>query len=235
VAERARWPVGRGGVVHTVFSDAADGDLAIGEPSEDLQRRRAALAPTPWTWLRQVHGAEVVRVAGAGAGAGEAADAAVTATAGAVLAVQVADCAPVLLWAPRGQGAVVAAAHAGWRGLLAGVLGATVAAMIDEGVDPTEVCWSLGPCICSLHYEFDGPEREALARRCGPDVAARTAQGAPALDLRAAVLGALTAEGVPGGPLGGAPPCTAESARHWSHRADGSAARQAGAIWWEPT
>lgn len=234
MAERARWPLAGGGAVHTVFSDAGDGDLAIDVPADDLDARRTALAPTPWTWLQQVHGADVVTVQEPGGRAGDTADAAVTSVAGAVVAVQVADCAPVLLWAPRGEGAVVAAAHAGWRGVLAGVLGATVRAMVDQGADPGEVDWSVGPCICALHYDFDGPQREVLARRYGPEVAALTAGGGPAVDLRAAVRAALTAAGVRRGPLGGTSPCTAESPRHWSHRAQGSPQRQVGVIWWEP-
>src|SRR4051794_17563047 len=83
--------------VHTVFTSADDGDLRIDAPPDALDRRRRAIAPAPWTWLHQVHGAEVVVVHTPGDHAGAEADAAVTAATGAVLAVQTADCASILL------------------------------------------------------------------------------------------------------------------------------------------
>jgi hypothetical protein len=245
-----------GARVHVVVSDVADGDLAVpaaaatatspataatspGTPAgqspaeEHLERRRAALAPLRWTWLRQVHGARVVTVARPGEHAGEEADASVTAAAGAVLAVQVADCAPVLLWGEAPSGVVVAAAHAGWRGLLAGVLPATVGAMSALGA--TGLHWTLGPCISPAAYEFGEGDLDAVAASLGPSVRARTAQGAPALDVRAAVAASLAAAGVTAPAEGPPPACTATSGRHFSHRARGDTARQAAVIWWEAT
>src|SRR5947209_17415238 len=101
------------------------GGAYVGEVSRDVERRRRAVVDEPWTWLRQVHGAEVVRVNRAGENAGRSADAAVTDSPRCAIAVLAADCPPVVL---AGDG-VVAVAHAGWRGLLAGVLPATVLAM----------------------------------------------------------------------------------------------------------
>jgi YfiH family protein len=233
MAERARWPLGNGCAVHTVFSDADDGDLAVDAPSDELAARRAALVPTPWTWLHQVHGARVVRVGAEGDRSGARADASYTTVAGAALAVHVADCAPVLLWAPHDGAAVVAAVHAGWRGLRAGVIGATVAAVVAEGIDPSALRWTIGPCICASHYEFTGPELEEMAGRFGGAVRSRTESGAPALDLRAAVAGALAASGVTEPASGATPACTLESERHWSFRGESVAARQVGLIWWE--
>ncbi|HKY14173.1 MAG TPA: polyphenol oxidase family protein, partial [Microthrixaceae bacterium] len=113
-------------VVRHAFTTAADGDFAIDSDPDGLAERRGAIAAAPWTWLRQVHGAEVVVVGAPGDHAGAEADAAVTGVPGAALAVQTADCAPVLLWGDGPTGPVIGAAHAGWRGLYEGVLENTV-------------------------------------------------------------------------------------------------------------
>src|SRR5262245_42908994 len=108
------------GRVSWVFTDRSDGDFAIGSHERRLGENRDRVAPHPWTWLDQVHGAGVVVVSEPGEYCGSKCDAAVTSVPGAVLAVQTADCAPVLMWADGpgpSAGPVVAAAHAGWRGL----------------------------------------------------------------------------------------------------------------------
>jgi polyphenol oxidase len=81
------------------------------------------------------------------------ADAMVTDRPGLLLGVLTADCAPVLL-ADREAG-VVGAAHAGWKGALAGVIPATVAAMTDLGADPGRIAAAIGPCIARKSYEVD--------------------------------------------------------------------------------
>jgi hypothetical protein len=242
VADRRIYEVDGVGIVHGAFSDRSDGDLAPvtceqqdpgGARRRELDRRRAALAPVPWTWLRQVHGPGVAVAHAAGDCAGTAADACVTACADATVSVQVADCAPVLLFAPTCDGVVVAAAHAGWRGLVAGVLDATVQAM--GGLGATDVSWWLGPCISSAAYEFSEADLDLLSGRFGNRVRSRTAEGLPALDMEAAVRAAMSEAGVGSDPLGHRAVCTATSAEHWSHRAAGDLERQVGAIWWERT
>ena len=111
---------------YIVATSVAEGDLAISSSQPGLEARRRKVVDLPWTWMHQVHGATVVRVTQAGEGAGVDADAAVTATPAAVLAVQVADCAPVAL---VGSDGIVGIAHVGWRGLVAGTIRATVDAM----------------------------------------------------------------------------------------------------------
>ncbi|MFM7064103.1 MAG: laccase domain-containing protein, partial [Actinomycetes bacterium] len=130
--------------VYLTFSGASDGDLAVDAPAAELDERRQSVLPGGWTWLRQVHGPDVVRVDEPGQHAGAHADAAVTKVEGAVLAVQTADCAGVLL-VGTGDSVVVGAAHAGWRGLADGLLQATVAALRESGAAKVE--WLLGPCI----------------------------------------------------------------------------------------
>lgn len=205
-------------------TDRSHGDLAIG--SAGVEARRRAIVDAPWTWLRQVHGGDVVVVTEPGEHAGVDADAAVTTVPGAVLAVQAADCAPIALLAPE----VVGVAHAGWRGLAAGVVGAAVDAMRERGA--TEVRAVLGPCIRPRCYEFGPADLDVVASRLGGGVRSTTARGTSALDVPAAVHAALVAAGVVDVVDTGV--CTACSPVHWSHRARGDAGRQAVVVWREP-
>jgi YfiH family protein len=191
--------------------------------SVGVDARRRALAATPWTWLRQVHGAEVVVVGEPGAHAGTEADAAVTATPGCTLAVQAADCAPVALVAEG----VVAVAHAGWRGLVAGVLPATVAAMRTLGA--TAITAELGPCIRPECYEFGADDLERVSAVLGAGVRGITRDGRPALDLAAGVRASLSGVGVTD--LRDRGTCTACSVAHWSYRRQGAPERQAVVAW----
>lgn len=217
------------GVRHR-FSGRDDGDLCVELAPAELDVPRRRLAPYPWSWLRQVHGAEVVLVERPGGASGAEADALVTAVPGAVLAVHTADCAGVVLSGRGPSGPVVAAAHAGWRGLLAGVLQRTVEAMQRMGVDhPT---WRMGPCISPDHYEFGEEDLARLVERFGERVRGRTRDGRPALDLRAGVAAALAEVGAV--PLDAAPPCTSEP-RYFSWRCRRDRGRQAALVWIEPS
>ncbi|MFN8017882.1 MAG: laccase domain-containing protein [Acidimicrobiales bacterium] len=207
------------------WTTKADGDLAVGGDPAVLARRRAAVAPGPWTWLRQVHGAGVVRVAAPGEHAGAEADAAVTATPGAPIAVHTADCVPVLL---LGDGAV-GVVHAGWRGLAAGVIEAACAAMAALGAPATSV--TCGPHIRARCYEFGAADLDAVAAACGDVVRSTTAWGTPALDLTAGVQATCDRLELP---LHDTGHCTACSPVHHSHRARGEAGRQALVAWIEP-
>ncbi|MBW3626261.1 MAG: polyphenol oxidase family protein [Actinobacteria bacterium] len=205
------------------FTDRADGDLSI--TAEDVEARRRAVVDLPWTWLRQVHGSDVMVVGRPGEHAGRTADAAVTAVPGAAVAVQVADCAPVALLGPAGVGAV----HAGWRGVVAGVVGAAVQRMRLLG--PGAVRAVVGPCIRPCCYEFGADDLDRVATALGDGVRARTSDGRPALDLPGAVQRSLAAAGVADVVDEGV--CTACSPRHWSHRARGDRRRQALVAWLE--
>lgn len=131
------------------------GDEAAAVAANRAALQRALALPQAPCWLRQVHGCAVVRPR-PGAAA-PVADAAVSDRHDTVLAILTADCLPVLLC--RDDGRAVAAAHAGWRGLAAGVLEATVAAL---GSDPSRLLAWLGPCIGAASYEVDAPVREAF-------------------------------------------------------------------------
>lgn len=186
----------------------------------------AAGAPTPWTWLDQVHGTDVVLVTQPGEHAGRAADAAVTATPGCALAVRTADCVPIVLLGERAVGVV----HAGWRGLAGGVVANAVSALADLG-DPPHAA-HLGPCIRPGCYEFGEPELDVLADRLGSHVRATTTWGTPALDLPGAVFAALRAAGVER--IHDTSGCTACDRRWYSHRARGEVERIATVAWLEP-
>ena len=155
--------------------------------------------------------------------AGVEADAAVTAVPGCILSIQVADCAPVALIASSAVGVV----HAGWRGLIAGVVPNAVAAMRAAGAG--EIDAVIGPCIEPGCYEFGPGDLDAVAAVLGDDVRGRTRSGSTALDLRAAVRASLRTAGVE--QISEAAVCTACSPVHWSHRARGEHERQAVVAW----
>lgn len=139
-----------------------------GDDPEHVAANRSRLQeglalPEPPRWLRQVHSARVLRAESVRQDAEEA-DASWTEQSGVVCAVMAADCLPVLLCDRAGT--VVAAAHAGWRGLAAGVLEATVAAM---PVAPGELLAWRGPAIGQQSFEVGEDVREAF---CSVDSAA---------------------------------------------------------------
>lgn len=205
----------------------ADGDLAVTGDPVVLDGRRRAVVDRPWTWLRQVHGPDVVTVTRPGEHAGTAADGAVTAVPGAVVAVHTADCVPVVLLADGAVGV----AHAGWRGLVAGVVGRTAEAMAALGHPPTRAV--VGPCIRPGSYEFGAADLDAVAARWGDDVRATTAAGTPALDVAAGVRRALAEVGVADVADDGLDTAT-DPERFWSYRARGEAGRMATVAWLAP-
>ena len=200
------------------------GGAYVTEVAPDVQARRRAVVDAPWTWLRQVHGDRVVTVSRPGAEAGAKADAAVSAEARCVLAVLAADCAPVALLSREG---VVGVVHAGWRGLLGGVVEQAVGTA--RGLGATEIRAVLGPCIQAECYEFGPDDLDAVAARFGDAVRSTTTGGQPALDMPAAVRAALHEVGVTD--VDDVDVCTACSDEYFSWRARGELARQALVVW----
>jgi len=186
-------------------------------------RRRVATRlglppPDRWVEVRQVHGHDIV-TADAPLPRVPDADAVVTRVTGLPLVIFTADCAPIALVTDT----AVAAVHAGWSGLEQGVVERSVEAL--RRLAPGHVRAVLGPCIHAAHYEFGLDLLERLATRFGAGVVARTAAGAPALDIPAAVRAALRAAGVDD--LDDVDVCTASSADYFSYRRDGTTGRQA--------
>jgi YfiH family protein len=213
------------------------GDFAIDGDPAALEAARRRIVDLPWVWLHQVHGADVVVVESGREDAvrGTDGDALVTADAGIVLAVQTADCVPVTFTSREG---VIGVAHAGWRGLEAGVLEATADTMRSLGA--TWVRATVGPHIGAECYEFGADDLARLVRRFGPVAEGRTSSGRPSFDASAATHVALTdaAVDVVAPPaaavkaLGVRNGCTACDAEHWySFRARGESARMATVTW----
>ncbi len=141
-----------------------------GRVAENRARAAQALgfAPSRLLGLTQVHGVAVATVTEPWA-SGPRADAMVTDRRGLALGIVTADCAPVLLADP--VAGVVGAAHAGWRGAVAGVLEATVGAMAALGAEPGRIRAAVGPCIAQPSYEV-GPDMTAAALDADPAAAA---------------------------------------------------------------
>ncbi|MFO1273522.1 MAG: peptidoglycan editing factor PgeF [Rubrivivax sp.] len=221
----------REGGVSAAPWDSLNLGVAVGDDpaavAENRRRFARALGAEP-VWLRQVHGARVVR---AGTDTDLVADAAWTDARGIACVVQVADCLPVLL--ARRDGAAVAAAHAGWRGLAGGVLEATVQALCaGTGCLPAELVAWLGPCIGPGRFEVgadvlaafpQAPDRFVFRPR--PDGAERWLADLPGLArdrLQAAGVSAIAGGGW----------CTVEDrTRFFSFRRDGTTGRMAAAVW----
>lgn len=180
-------------------------------------------------WLEQVHGTTVVDAV---RGHGECADAAVCRQPGVACAILTADCLPVLL-CDRG-GTVVAAAHAGWRGLAGGILEAVVAAMT---MPPGDVMAWLGPCIGPATFEVGAEVREAFcAGLASAELHAVHAAFEPSrrpghflADLHALARQRLTALGVTR--IAADSRCTVSAPdRFFSYRRDGQTGRMASLI-----
>jgi len=209
---------------------AADGDdFATVERNRALLVEAAGLPSVPH-WLKQVHGVDVVRFDSASAGVEEPiADASVTATPGAVLAILTADCLPVVFAADDGR--EVAAAHAGWPGLSAGMLEATVAAMRTPAARLS--AW-IGPAAGPRHYEIGAEVRDRfLAQDARADTAfVPTRPGHWRVDLFAIARMRLAHAGVTrvhGGDL-----CTiSDPQRFFSHRRDARTGRMATLVWFD--
>ena len=156
---------------------------------------------------------------------GTEADALVTGSSQVPIAVQTADCGAVIFTSPEG---VVGAAHAGWRGLVAGIVTATVDAM--QGLGASRIEARIGSMIHPECYEFGADDLSVVVARLGPGVVGRTAGGATALDLPAAVDQALAEAGVKIAER--SPGCTACRADHWySHRARRESGRMSAVVW----
>jgi len=133
-----------------------------------LVARHLGTAPPCLVGLTQVHGIGVAVVRTPwDYSAGPQADAMVTDRPGVALGIVTADCAPVLLEDRRAR--VVGAVHAGWRGAVAGVLEATIEAMVELGARPASIAAAIGPCIRQPSYEVGPDLRDAVLAHDGRD------------------------------------------------------------------
>jgi len=214
-------------------------DLGAAVPAQDAQhaavlenrRRLVQFLPAAPVWISQVHAADVALVDHANLASvlssPPTADALVTRAPGVVLGVRTADCLPVL-FADR-AGTVVATAHAGWRGLAAGILEATLRAM---HAPPRDIVAWLGPAIGPQMFEVG---RDVFAALCGQDPGA-AAFFAPhreekwLADLHGLARHRLGQAGI--GTVAGSNHCTmTEAGRFFSWRRDKDTGRMATLIW----
>ena len=218
-------PAGEGGLNLGFLS--GDAPEAV---RENRARLRAVLCAEP-RWLKQVHGAAVVRADDVVAPV--EADASHTVTPGVIAAVMVADCMPVLLADAKGR--CVGVAHAGWRGLAAGVVQATARAMRAAiGDRAAELLAYLGPAIGPSHFEV-GPEvLEAMARGLPRAAEAFFPRGEKyTADLFALGRQALDEAGV--SRVFGGEQCTySDPGRFYSFRRDRVTGRHAALVWMDP-
>ena len=236
------WTLPRG--VHAAFTTRAGGasiapwdsfnlGVHVGDDPSKVAANRSRLArllalPAEPSWLNQVHGTEVVDLDARLTGRVSAtADASIATLPGRVCVVMVADCLPVL-FASR-DGKHIAAAHAGWRGMVAGVLERTVDAL---GVAPSELSAWLGPAISQRYFEVGEEVREAFVRVEAGAAACFSAneRGRWQADLVGLARRRLAAAGV--ATVSGGAWCTyADREQFYSYRRDGKGGRMAALIW----
>jgi YfiH family protein len=216
-----------GGVSLPPYDSFNLGDHVGDDPAAVAQNREIlrALLPAEPKWLKQVHGTAVARADRVDTLV--EADASVAFEPGTVCAVLTADCLPVL-FCDR-QGMRVAAAHAGWRGLAAGVLEASVAAM---QCDPAEIMAWLGPAIGPQAFEVGSEVRDTFMRDL-PETQTAFIAGLPGkwladiYELARLRLARAGVRQVYGGGL-----CThTDAGRFYSFRRDKTTGRMASLIW----
>jgi YfiH family protein len=221
------------GVTHAFFTRAggvskglyASLNVGLGsgdDPAAVLEnRRRAAEAmgarPEALATCYQIHSATVRTAQGAWADARPEGDGVVTAHSGVLCGALAADCAPVLIADPQAR--VVAAVHAGWRGVISSVLPAAIAAMRSLGA--TRIRAAIGPCISAPNFEV-GPEVLAEFNRVfgpGAGICTHRPDGKGTVDLKAALALQLRAADITDIEI--FPHCTVESSElFFSHRRD---------------
>lgn len=226
-----RW----GGVSAVPYEELNLGGAVGDDPAAVLANRGLAaralgVDPARVVWMNQVHGRTVHVVDGPWPAEAEVpeGDAVVTARRGLPLAVLTADCVPVLLADP--VAGVVAAAHAGRPGMVAGVVAATVETMITLGAEPARMTARTGPAVCGRCYEVPAAMRDEVAA-VEPAAHAETGWGTPAVDVVAGVHAQLERLGVRNRSTSDI--CTRESADHFSYRRDRTTGRLAGYVWLE--
>lgn len=225
----------RGGLSLAPFDDGSGsgtsgfnlGTHVMDNPLHVLENRQKlrTLLPSEPAWLTQVHGTVVVNAAGL-SGVPEA-DASFTTAKGTVCAIMTADCLPVMFCDQNGG--VVAAAHAGWRSLSAGILEKTVARMRDVGA--REITAWLGPAIGPDYFEVSEDVRQAFAAQYSNAFKPIAATGGKYLaDIYALARARLKRAGVYS--ISGGELCTvSDFRRFYSYRRDKITGRMTSLIW----
>jgi len=224
--------------------DSLNLGLHVGDDPAMVQKNRDALKtvlPNEPIWLNQVHGTQVIDADSRNDWSNvPSADASVTSTPGQVLAIMTADCLPVLLASKDGK--VVGAAHAGWRGLAAGVIEQTVALMRAKQTQQTqthaqtqsEILVYLGPAIGSHAFEVGSEVRDIfMAQNPASDACFEQLQekGKYLADIYALATLRLNALGIE--QIEGGDECTLQNPDYFSYRRDQQTGRMGSFIWIE--
>ena len=215
-----------GSTAKVLSTDSSYGNLSISQPADRLHETQRRIIDAPWSYLKQVHGGNVLTIRNPGDRQGVEADGMISTISGIPMAIQVADCAPVALIC---ETPVIGILHAGWRGLLAGIVQNACTEMRNLGGDPMAAV--VGPCIYPEHYEFGSVELKHMMKEFGPTVKSVTKSGTLALDIPEVVRIALRRNNVLDVDFIG--DCTASSEKLWSHRVGGNTERQAMVAWLE--
>jgi YfiH family protein len=215
-------------IANVLMTDISHGNLSIIQPINQLHQKQRNIIDAPWSYLDQVHSGDVIRVQDPGHCQGEKGDGMVTTTLKTPLSIQTADCAPVALIS---DAQVLGIVHAGWRGLLSGIIQNACNEMIKLGGAPLTAI--VGPCIHAQYYEFGEADLESMMREFGPTVRSKTKEGTLALDIPETVKIALERNNVE--EIYSIGNCTAESKEFWSYRAGQDIERQAMVAWLEET
>jgi purine-nucleoside/S-methyl-5'-thioadenosine phosphorylase / adenosine deaminase len=224
---------GEGGGGMNLGSHVGDDPRAVAANRESLAQRLGGAVPA---WLEQVHGCELadLDLDPGGPASPRRADASLLTRRGVAASVLVADCLPVLLAAPGGRG--VAAAHAGWRGLAAGVLERSAAALAARcRCEPAQLQAWLGPAIGPAHFEVGDEVREAFVAHHGAAQRAFMRGERPGkwmADLFELARMRLREAGLAPESMFGGGVCTvANPSLYYSFRRDRVTGRQAGLVW----
>ena len=227
---------------HTAWvamSEITDGDMAIGdlktrensiqEASQSLLEHNAGLAiPSGqhWSFLTQVHGSKNIEVKKNESVLGLEGDALFTAQEKKVITIQVADCVPLALTSDCGAIAVI---HAGWKGLLNGVIENASEALQEKF--PGEQSVIIGPHIGPCCYEYGRKDLDSFIEIFGVSVAGVTGASTDSLDLMAIVGVILEKKGIELSYMDGS--CTSCDSKFWSYRSSGTQKRQSLLAWVE--
>ncbi len=222
-----------GRVAVAAVTECSDGDIRPDLVDHDeLRRRQIGLTGSVWAMLDEVHGTDVIdidRLDDCRWPIAATGDALLADRFDQPVAVWVADCAPIALFATNGTGRVVI--HAGWRGLAGGVIDQAIDALESSGT--TTAIAVLGPCIHQCCYEFGLDDLAQVALGVGVPAAELegvTAWGSRALDVPSAVRAALARRGIALDVVGA---CTGCDRRFRSHRRRGESERHALVAWFE--
>jgi len=220
--------------------DSLNLGLHVGDDPTTVQKNREALKivlPNELIWLNQVHGTQVIDADCRNDWSDvPSADASVTSTPGKVLAIMTADCLPVLLASSDGK--VVGAAHAGWRGLAAGVIEQTVALMrskqTQQAQTQSDIIAYLGPAIGPHAFEVGSEVRDIFIAQnpasatCFEQLKENGKYLADIYGLATLRLNALGVEQIEGGDE-----CTLQNPDYFSYRRDQQTGRMGSFIWIE--